>query len=112
MGKTRRNVIREGICCGSNTEFYRQRRKRQRRINSQRLKTAANSLDVLEDFNDIEAIDDVEYLHMPKRDDYREPTDGTILIEKEDLKNYNNPHISKRQYDKLQNTLKPKHYKH
>lgn len=107
MSKTKRKAIRVGICNGSNTSFYRDRRKRQRRINAQKLRAASNSLIIDED------IDDVMYLKIPKKDDWREPTDGSILIEKEDLERYGkNKYVSKRQYDKLHNKLKPKHYKH
>ena len=107
MSKTKRKAIRVGICNGSNTSFYRNRRKRQRHINAQKLRAATNSLIIDED------IDDVIYLHIPKRDDWREPTDGSYLIEKEDLPDYErNRHISKRHYEKLCNKLKPKHYKY
>lgn len=99
MGKTRRKMIREGICTGSNTSFYRDRRHRQRRINNQRLREAVNT-------NSIEDLDDVEYLEIPKEDSWMEPTDGTVLVDNNNLSEYEHiPHL----YKKYRHMLKPKH---
>ena len=101
MGKTRRKMIREGICTGSNTSFYRDRRHRQRRITNQRLREAVNT-------NSIEDLDDVEYLEIPKEDSWMEPTDGTVLVDNSNLSEYE--HIP-RLYKKYRHTLKPKHHR-
>lgn len=102
MSRTRRKMIREGICKGSNTSFYRDRRHRQRRINNQRLKAAVNS-------SSLKDLDDIEYLEIPKEDSWLEPTDGTHLIDKADLGYYytTNSH----RYKKMNDTLKPKHHR-
>ena len=100
MSRTRRKMIREGICTGSNTSFYRDRRHRQRRINNQRLKAAVNS-------SSLEELDDIEYLEIPKEDSWLEPTDGTHLIDKTDLEYYSK--VNPRMYKKMNDTLKPKH---
>ena len=69
-----------GICYGSNTEFYRGRRKHQRHVNNHRIRNViANSN--IEDFDD-----NYEAYTIPKNDDYKEPTDGHNKLNAKDLK--------------------------
>ena len=80
MSKSYAKNIKLGICTGSNTEFYRDRRKHQRRVNSNRIKNVLAN-------NEIEEFDD-KYIpyNIPKRDDWEEPTDGTVILSPKDVK--------------------------
>ena len=80
MSKSYAKNIKVGICTGSNTEFYRDRRKHQRRVNSNRIKNVLAN-------NEIEEFDD-KYIpyNIPKRDDWEEPTDGTVILSPKDVK--------------------------
>ena len=72
MSKSYGNYKTLGIATGSNTEYYRNRRKHQRRVNHNRLKTAMTN-------NYADEIDDVfnPYI-IPKENQWNEPTDGHI----------------------------------
>lgn len=69
-----------GICYGSNTEFYRERRKHQRRVNKHRIRnTMANA--------DIEEFDEkYEEFTIPKNDTWEEPTDGHYKLTAKELR--------------------------
>lgn len=79
MSKSYGKYKTTGFCDGSNTEYYRERRKHQRRVNKHRLRnTIAN--------NDIEDFDDrYQDLKLPKKNDWDEPTDGTYKMTVKDL---------------------------
>jgi hypothetical protein len=86
MSKSYGNYATVGICTGSNTEYYRDRRKHQRNVNKQRIRnTIAN--------NDIEDFDDKFIpFEIPKKNDWDEPTDGTLKVKSDDfekVKDYN-----------------------
>lgn len=70
-----------GICVGSNTEFYRERRKHQRRVNKNRMRNVMANKDA-DEFDD----NYIPY-DIVKKDDWEEPTDGTIKF---DAKRINN----------------------
>ena len=74
MSRTRRKYIKMGICCGSNTEYYRQRRKRENAKNKQILINASKKYDG-------EEIDEHLYDVKLPHDSWDEPTDGTYLID-------------------------------
>lgn len=69
-----------GICCGSNTGFYRDRRKHQRHVNKHRIRnTIANS--GIEEFDE-----KYEEYYIPKNDDWEEPTDGHYKLTAKELR--------------------------
>lgn len=80
MSRTHRNAVRQGICSGNNTEFYRNRRKKERRVNRNHLKNVVNT--TYED--DID--DNLNFEKIPTKDDWNEPTDGSILIDNDKMK--------------------------
>lgn len=82
MSKSYAKKIKLGICSGSNTEFYRDRRKHQRHINSNRIKNVLAN-------NEADEFDD-KYIpyNIPKNDDWEEPTDGTFILTPQDAKEY------------------------
>lgn len=69
-----------GICDGSNTEFYRERRKHQRRVNKHRIRNTIANSDI-EDFDD-----NYEAYSIPKNDDWEEPTDGHYKLTAKELR--------------------------
>lgn len=98
MSKSYRKYIKCGIAAGNNTEYYRNRNRKERTINKQNLRNLINKLN----------IDDVDnaimFIPVPY-DDWMEPTDGHILVNK-----------NSNEYDylpkKYKNQLKSKRYKH
>lgn len=79
MSKTYRKNIRVGICYGSNTEFYRSRRRRKRRSDNSQIRTVVGKYDVQD-------IDDALNLErLPKRSSWFEPTDGTVTYRSSDI---------------------------
>lgn len=71
-----------GFAVGSNTEYYRERIKYQRRVNNHKIR------DIIAN-NDIEDFDDIFIAYkLPKRDCYREPTDGIYKVYPDEVKNY------------------------
>lgn len=79
MSRTYRKNLRMNTCCGSNTDFYRKRNRYYRRKRNQQL-TKIRKL-TIEDFSDTYL--DPKY---PKKDTWREPTDGYFLLTKEEAK--------------------------
>lgn len=76
-----------GICTGSNTEWYRMRRKHWRRVNRNRFRNIISKYDneeIDENFN--------PYI-IPKKNTWEEPTDGTVRYDykriKKMMKEYN-----------------------
>lgn len=74
MSRTYRKILRLGICTGSNTEYYRAKRRTFRRRARQQLHIK------LEDFVHPEKL--AKY-----KDSWNEPTDGTWLADAKDVKN-------------------------
>lgn len=77
MSRTYRKYIRQGNCTGSNTDFYRDMNRKCRRKNNHELRNLMAN-------NDIEMVDNKIMSYKPIRDTWREPTDGTCLISKND----------------------------
>lgn len=71
-----------GVCTGSNTEFYRDRARQLRNKNRQKMRNVLANYKV-EDFDD----EFIEYMQS-KRDDFREPTDGTFKLTDKELKKH------------------------
>lgn len=69
-----------GICYGSNTEYYRHRRRHQRHVNKHRIRnTMANT--------DIDEFDDkYQEFSIPKNNTWEEPTDGHYKLTAKELK--------------------------
>lgn len=70
MGKTYRKNIRIGYCGGTNTEFYRERNRKTRRQNRE----------ICREMTIDEDRDLATFNEDNRKDSYREPTDGTFLI--------------------------------
>ena len=102
MSRTYRKVIKQGICYGSNTEFYRDMNRICRHKNNQSLRELLAN-------NDIETVNDLIMSFKPIHDSWREPTDGTYLISKTAKKDYSDIHHWNRKIGKY---LKPKNRKH
>lgn len=117
MARTYRNVIKCGICTGSNTEYYRNMNRWCRNKNKHSLRNLLANYD-------IEVISDIIPLgEVPIHNDWDEPTDGTILITKKNKNDYKyvngsiveNPHYGTGENywnHKFGKYLKNKHYKH
>ena len=74
MSKSFGKYVTMGICYGSNTEYYRDRRKHQRHVNKQRIRNIIAN-------NNIEEFDEkYNPYNIPKKDNYVEPTDGTYKL--------------------------------
>ena len=72
-----------GICTGSNTEWYRDRIRKIRNKNKHRIRTIIAN-------NNIEEFDDLYNPYsLPKKDMWREPTDGTIRYTYKMIKEFN-----------------------
>ena len=81
MARTYRKVIRCGICHGTNTDYYRDRRRLARRQNNHMLRNLMANYA-------IEDVDNIIYTIVYPHDDWNEPTDGTFLITKDNKKHY------------------------
>lgn len=69
-----------GICTGSNTEWYRDRIRKIRNKNKHRIRN------ILRNYN-INEFDDVYNPYsLPKKDTWREPTDGTVRYDYKRIK--------------------------
>lgn len=75
MSRTYRKNLRVGICTGSNTEYYRERRRLQRRKLNQELHTLSSHYTVEAMEEDV-----VNNPKIPKVNEWLEPTDGRYLI--------------------------------
>ena len=68
-----------GIAYGSNTEYYRDRRRHQRHVNKNRIRnTIANT-------NIDEFDDNYQEYSIPKNNDWDEPTDGHYKVTAKEL---------------------------
>jgi len=76
MSKSYRKYVKVGVCCGNNTKYYKNKRRRVSNKNNHILRNALAKYDADE-------IDEhvVEY-KPPKGEDWDEPTDGTWTIDK------------------------------
>lgn len=80
MSKSYGNYKTQGICYGDNTEYYRERRKHQRRVNNHRIRN------VIANSNIDEFDDNYEEFSIPKKNHWEEPTDGTYKVTARDIK--------------------------
>ena len=80
MGKSYSKVKKIGICVGNNTKFYKERRRSIRTKERQVLRDTLAHVDV-SDFDDA-----YTPLNIPFKDDWNEPTDGTIELTAKDYK--------------------------
>ena len=81
MSRTYRKVIKCGRCTGSNTEYYRDMNRKCRNRNNHELRNLMANYD-------IDEVDDMIMTHIPIRDNWNEPTDGTFLVDKKDKNFY------------------------
>lgn len=84
MSRTYRKAVKQGMCAGSNTKFYRDMNRRCRNKNRHSLRNLVANYD----------IDTVSNLiplpEIPIHDSWNEPTDGTVLITMKDKLYYCN----------------------
>lgn len=73
MSKSYSKVKRVGICSGTNTDFYRERRKMFRAKDKQAMRDALAHCDI-EDFDD-----EYEPHNEVFKDEWTEPTDGSCI---------------------------------
>jgi len=81
MSRTYRKNIRQNIATGSNHEYYKIRRRNARHSSNNILKN------LIANYNVEEVSDVILNPKMPKKDTWREPTDGYILVNKDTLCN-------------------------
>ena len=80
MSKSFGKHVTLGICYGSNTEYYRSRRKHQRHVNRQRMRNIIAN-------NNIDEFDEkYEPYNIPKKNHWDEPTDGTYKMSGKEIK--------------------------
>ena len=92
MSRTYRKYLRLGVCCGSNTEWYRERRREQRTKNKHILRKLRKM--PIESFTN-----ECEFINYPKRDSWNEPTDGTWLVYKSTIRQWKQNIESDDEYD-------------
>ncbi len=80
MSRTYKKNVKAFIATGSNTEFYKNRRRNIRRKNKNNLRNLVTNKPI-DEINDL-ILNDV----TPKTDKWREPTDGHFTINKEIIK--------------------------
>ena len=80
MSRSYKKVVKQGVCQGSNTKYYKARRRWVRNKNRQILRNSLTNY-TIDDVNDL-----IVFIKLPKRNDWDEPTDGTYLITKADKK--------------------------
>ena len=100
MSRSYKKVVRQGVCQGSNTKYYKARRRWVRNKNRQILRNSLTNY-AIDDINDL-----IVFIKLPKRNDWDEPTDGTYLITKADKKFWEDRLNWDRKIGKY---LKPKH---
>ena len=76
MSKTYRKMLKFGICTGTNTEYFRDRRREQRGLLRRELRNAMQ-------YHDME--DHILPVKFIMHDDWDEPTDGTWRINKKEF---------------------------
>lgn len=79
MSKSYARYLRMGIGVGSNTEYYRYRLRKFRNKNRHRIRNLLANHPVAE--FDYRFVD----FRQPRRDDWREPTDGTWIYTYKDI---------------------------
>jgi hypothetical protein len=108
MSRSYKKYVKLGTCGGfgsDNSYFYRLRRRKISKQNRQILRNAVahfDSKDVDEHIYDY---------RLPKRDDWREPTDGTRLYDKKDVERVlsdKSPYLSDAYKDWFRKKLLPK----
>lgn len=82
MARTYRNIVKLGVCTGSNTEYYRTMNRKCRAKNRHSLRNMMANYDI-ETINDI-----MPAPAVPIHDSWNEPTDGTFFISKNDKNFY------------------------
>lgn len=110
MSRSYKKQLRMNWCCGSNTEFYREMNRQRRRFCKEQLnKIRKMSID---DFSDM-------YMDpkLPKKDTWREPTDGGFILDKNEYtklkKEYeNDPNEFSKSYIKRLLIYGKRHLKH
>ena len=81
MSRSYKKQLRMNWCCGSNTEFYRELNRQRRRYSKEQLNKIRKMH--IDDFSDI-------YIDpkIPKKDTWREPTDGGFILDKNGFLEY------------------------
>lgn len=108
MSRTYRKFVKCGICNGSNTEFYRGRNRKSRRVNRSNLHSLITN-------HTADEVDELVSVTKLPHDSWNEPTDGTFLVSKKDKDFYINDSKHSR-FDedywnrKFGRYLKPKHH--
>ena len=107
MSKTYRKNVRANVACGDNRDFYKTRR----RNNKHSIKHDLRNLVANYNTEDID-----EMILEPKqikKDTFREPTDGYVLINQEILKNEDRENgYDEYFHNKYDKVLKNKHFEH
>lgn len=75
MSKSYSRYKRLGICYGSNTDFYRRRRRHERGVNNSNIRKILANKDI-SDFDDI-----FVPFKEPRNYKWTEPTDGTFVLD-------------------------------
>lgn len=72
MSRSYKKHASGGICCGSNTKYYRERNKNTRRKNRHIIRNTIKKYDL----DDIDGFELIENKRNPNYDSWNEPTDG------------------------------------
>lgn len=105
MSRTYRKFVKCGNCCGSNTEFYRSRNRKSRRVNRNDLRNLMTN-------HTVDEVDELISVTKLPHDSWNEPTDGTYLVSKKDKDFYTRDSKLDEDYwnRKFGRYLKPKHH--
>lgn len=79
MSKSYSDIKKIGICKGDNSDYYREKRRNIRAKEKQLFRDTLAHYDV-EDFDDV-----YTPLNIPFKDDWNEPTDGTIPMDAKEI---------------------------
>ena len=75
MSRSYKKYASAGICCGSNTEYYRDRNRNTRNKNKHIIRNIFKRYDV-DELADIDGFEFIENKRNPNYDTWNEPTDG------------------------------------
>lgn len=95
MSRSYKKSIKFGTCSGNNTEFYRDRNRKERAVNRNHLRSLIAHYDI-DTVNDL-----IVNIQLPY-DDWDEPTDGHFALNWKDRNRYSHDWHGNLDYDSLE----------
>lgn len=104
MSKSYNKYLKFGICTGSNTKFYKARRRHIRHKNRHNLQNLLSNYTA-------EEVSDMFIDFIMFHDNYREPTDGSYLVDENYIKRYKKENGKDTYYKRFEHRLKSNYIK-